>query len=89
MSFGYGAFGSQEWIRKIKPKQYFGQRKSPAGDVGEIGRAPDYQSVLNKKLEGVEIERWEKIPSTASNWPIITTLLLALAATIGLVVWIF
>ncbi len=89
MSFGYGAFGNQEWIRKIKPKPFFERRKSPAGDSGEISSTPDYQSVLNKKSRGVEMEPWEKTPSNASNYPIIATLLIALAITIGLMAWIF
>ncbi|MBK9012828.1 MAG: hypothetical protein IPM82_01375 [Saprospiraceae bacterium] len=88
MSFGYGAFGSQEWIRKIKPKPYFQSRKSPAGDTGEIGRTPDYQMLLNKKSRGVEMESWEDTPSTARNWPIVLLLFLALALTILILLWI-
>ncbi len=49
MSLGYSAFGSQEWIRKLKPRRFMERRKTPAGENGGIVKDPDIHQLMLKK----------------------------------------
>lgn len=89
MSFGYGAFGSQEWIRKIKPKPYFERRKSPAGEKGDITINPDYHQLMQKQGIGQKLEPREKVEGYKLKWPLKMVIVLFLLALVSMLIWMY
>lgn len=88
MSFGYSAFGSQEWIRKLKPRRYFENRKTPLSENNGVKNTPDYQQLLQK--QPVKLKNREKVfaphplvkPSELAIFIIILMVALAVATVI-------
>jgi hypothetical protein len=89
MNLPYGAFGSQNWIRTVKPKAYFERRKSPAGDTGDIMLKPDYHHLRYKNGMGVELEPHENTPSLASMPWFRRTMFILIIAILVMLVWLY
>ena len=55
MNLGYNAFGSQDWIRQLKPKGFFIKRKLPVGEnQNSVEIEPGYGKLVLKSKFQVE-----------------------------------
>ncbi|MAT55538.1 MAG: hypothetical protein CMN32_13760 [Saprospirales bacterium] len=83
----YSAFGSQDWIRKLKPRKAFQKRKTPAHSADAPSNGPSYSKLLFSSAGTVQPSKRKTnlspINKTTDSFPMGVILLVLIALVVA------